>query len=339
VKTATSIVDLAFVCCPCADHGSLKESSQETLTCVSCGRSFPLVKGRPVLFDEARSIFSATQIVSLGDQKQFSDGSGWRLRLRNLFPAASSRDFSVALLESQKSLLTEASTVLVIGCGLTGQQYRKMFSVQRLFLTDVSLKGDADLACDGESLPFPNESLDCVFIDQVLEHALNPLAVVEEIYRCLKFGGIVYSGVPFHTPVHAFPFDFQRYTPLGHRLLFRQFQELDFCVTQGPVSALSLTLIGFLTSFSDNLWWRRLSSVAVRILVGSMRWLDHRFTAPRELTIPAASAFLGRKQREVADPMTIISSWGVEENQRRTAMEGLPSAPVLSCAVERSRPE
>lgn len=313
MKTATSIVDLSFLCCPCSDHGSLKENSSETLTCESCGHTFPIFDGRPVLFDEVRSIFSAQAIVSGGDQKQFSDNSGWRLRLRNLFPAASTRDCSVPLLEKQESLLTEASTLLVIGCGVTGEQYRKTFSRQRLFLTDVSLKGDADLACDGESLPFRNESLDCVLIDQVLEHALNPLAVVEEIYRCLKFGGIVYSGVPFHMPVHAFPFDFQRYTPLGHRLLFRQFQELDFRVTQGPVSALSLTLIGFLTSFSANLWWRRLSSLGVRILVGSMRRLDRRFTSGRAMTIPAASAFLGIKQREVADSMAIISSWGFEE--------------------------
>jgi SAM-dependent methyltransferase/uncharacterized protein YbaR (Trm112 family) len=338
MKTAASTVDLSFLCCPCADRGSLKESSEGKLTCVSCGRSFPLVNGKPVLLDEARSIFSAPQIVSLGDQKQFSDDSGWRLRIRKLFPAASSRNSSLALLEPQMPLLTEESSVLVIGCGATGEQYRKMFSRHRLFLTDVSLKGDVDMVCDGESLPFPNESLDCVLIDQVLEHALNPLAVVEEIYRCLKFDGIVYSGVPFHTPVHAFPFDFQRYTPLGHRLLFRQFEELDFRVTQGPVSALSLTLTGFLTSFSENLWWRRLTSMAVRIVVGSMRRLDHRFASARELTIPAASAFLGRKKREVADPMAIISSWGIDKNHDRMPMQELPS-PVLSYAIDRSRPE
>lgn len=267
-----------------------------------------------MLFDEDRSIFSASQIVSLGDQKQFADGSGWRHKLRRSLPAAASRNVSVELLEKQRPLLGPAPAVLVVGCGVTGQQYRGMFANGRVVLSDVSLKGDADLACDGESLPFHDESFDCIVVDQVLEHALNPLSIVEEIHRCLKPHGIVYSGVPFHAPVHAFPFDFQRYTPLGHRLLFRRFKELDFRITQGPVSAFSLTLIGFLSSFSRNVWWRRACSTAVRLLVASMRWLDQRFARPRELTVPAATAFVGQKQSEIESPQAIIARWTSPES-------------------------
>ena len=319
--------DLSFLCCPCPDHGKLKESSEGSIVCETCGVIFPVVNERPILFDEGRSIFSATQVASFGDQGQFAEGSGWRYRLRKLFPAAVSRDYSVSMIEKHKLLLPEAAAVLVIGCGVTGAQYRELFPGARLFLTDVSLKGDAHLACDGESLPFPDESLDCILIDQVLEHALNPLAVVDELYRCLKFGGIVYSGVPFHTPVHSFPFDFQRYTPLGHRLLFRRFQEVDFRITQGPVSALSLTLIGFLASIWNNLWWRRLSSVLVRVFVGSMRWLDRRDPS-NDLTIPASSAFLGRKNAEVARPINIISSWPLRANDPRSAVGAIARASV-----------
>lgn len=307
-------MDLSLLCCPYPDRGSLEKRDENTLVCQSCARTFPLAQGRPVLFDEDRSLFSAAQVVSLADQKQFADATGWRHKLRQLLPAASSRDVSVELLEKQKPLLGSEPSVLVVGCGVTGEQYRGIFPDGRIVLTDISLKGDAELACDGESLPFRDESFDCIVVDQVLEHAINPLSIVEEIYRCLKPHGIVYSGVPFHAPVHAYPFDFQRYTPLGHRLLFRHFKELDFRITQGPVSAFSLTLIGFLTSFSRNVWWRRLSSAGVRVLMSSVRWLDHRFARPRELTVPAASAFVGQKQIEPESVRSIIAAWASHES-------------------------
>src|SRR4030095_2001069 len=109
--------------------------------------------------------------------------------------------------------------------------------------------------------------------------------------------------------VHGFPFDFQRYTPLGHRMLFRRFQGLEVYTTQGPLSALSKTVIGFFSSLSNNLWWRRFSSTGVRLVVSPRLWLDRLYPWAKEMTIPAASAFLGRKQESEDSPRAIISNW------------------------------
>ncbi|HEY8187119.1 MAG TPA: class I SAM-dependent methyltransferase [Pyrinomonadaceae bacterium] len=226
-----------------------------------------------------------------------------------MIPAAASRDDSFSLLEKHKGLLPADAAILIIGCGLGTDQYAKVFPEAHIFPTDVTLKGDAVVACDGACLPFRDQTFDCVVVDQVLEHAVNPTAIVSEIHRCLKLGGIVYSGVPFHTPVHGFPFDFQRYTPLGHRMLFRRFQGLEVYITQGPLSALSKTMIGFCSSVSNNLWWRRFSSAGVRLVVSPILWLDRRYSWARELSIPAATAFLGRKQESEDSPRTIISNW------------------------------
>ena len=316
-KVNLSCVDLSVLCCPYEDHGKLNEIAEGNIECESCGRRFKSVAGRPILFDESRSVFSSEEVEALADSIQFPRNIGWRYQLRKMFPAAAQRNIGLDLLARNLGLLPDHPVVLVVGCGSTRERYAKIFPAAQLFLTDVTLQGDATVVCDGESLPFPNESLDCVVVDQVLEHVVNPAGVVAEISRCLKPNGIVYSGVPFHAPVHGFPFDFQRYTPLGHRLLFRRFEELEFTITQGPVSAFSLTLIGFFASISTNIWWRRLSSFTVRLLFKPLLSIDRRRTAPGGLTIPAASAFLGKKQREGISTKEIISDWTARERRNR----------------------
>jgi uncharacterized protein YbaR (Trm112 family) len=302
-------VDLASLCCPYTDHGDLRQNTDDEIVCELCDRRFRVVDGRPILIDESRSIFSSEELALTADLRQFPEDSGWRYQVRKMLPAAVTRDVSLRLLEKYKGLLPDDPTVLIIGCGVGVDQYVELFPTGQIFSTDVTLQGDSAVACDGTCLPFRDQSLDCVVVDQVLEHALNPLAIVSEIHRCLKVGGVVYSGVPFHTPVHGFPFDFQRYTPLGHRMLFHRFQLLEVSITQGPVSALSKTVIGFFNSLSSNIWWGRLSSVGVRLLIRPMLALDRCYTSATALSIPAASAFLGRKQESEESLRTLISDW------------------------------
>jgi SAM-dependent methyltransferase len=45
-------------------------------------------------------------------------------------------------------------------------------------------------------ISFPDCSFDCVYLDSVLEHVLDPVAIVNEIWRILRPGGILYVGVP-----------------------------------------------------------------------------------------------------------------------------------------------
>lgn len=302
-------VDLDLLCCPHRDHGRLRQISETAIRCASCQQEFKVVGRRLVLLDETRSLFSSDDVAAHGDERQFPESTGWKFFLRRLFPASASRDVALDLVPRHLQGLTDAPSVLVIGCGSTGGRYSKLLPSARLFLTDVTLQGDAVIACDGECLPFPDESLECVIVDQVLEHALHPARIVDEIHRCLKRTGLVFSGVPFHMPVHGFPFDFQRYTPVGHRMLFARFDELEFCITQGPVSALSLTLVGFCASLWDNLWWRRASSLLVRLMCGPMLRFDRRYVKAKGMNIPGASAFLGRKRNSDVSLTEVVTTW------------------------------
>ena len=50
---------------------------------------------------------------------------------------------------------------------------------------------------------------------------------MSEIHRILKKNGIVYAETPFLQQVHEGAYDFTRFTVLGHRYLFKQFQRID----------------------------------------------------------------------------------------------------------------
>ena len=82
------------------------------------------------------------------------------------------------------------------------------------------------MICDGHYLPFESNSYDGVWIQAVLEHVVEPDVVVKEIHRILKEGGVVYAETPFMQQVHEGAYDFTRYTVLGHRYLFKNFEQI-----------------------------------------------------------------------------------------------------------------
>jgi SAM-dependent methyltransferase len=269
-----------------------------------------VLDGRPVLLDESRSIFFTEEVLAHTDRRLFSDVKGIKSYLRKLLPAGSWEGKTVGL-RKYADRLPEDPLVVVIGCGFTGRMFREMFPQGRLLLSDVTLQGDADIVCAGECLPLPANSVDLVVVDQVLEHTSNPVDVVEEIYRCLKPGGTVFSGVPFYYPNHGFPFDFQRFTPLGHRLLYRKFQKLELRLTGGPFSALSLALIAFCQSLWKNLQWSRITSFLIRLCFRPLIALDYFFQgeALTTTTIAINSVFVGVKDLHPATLRSILAPY------------------------------
>ena len=55
---------------------------------------------------------------------------------------------------------------------------------------------------------------------------MDPNKVAAEIFRVLSSDGIVYAETPFLQESHEEPYDFTRFTELGHRWLFRNFKEI-----------------------------------------------------------------------------------------------------------------
>jgi SAM-dependent methyltransferase len=84
-----------------------------------------------------------------------------------------------------------------------------------------------NIFADVNQTPVSSGSVDCIICTEVLEHIPDPHACVNEIFRLLRNGGTVFVSVPFIYPIHADPFDFQRFTEDGLRNLFGDFSQVE----------------------------------------------------------------------------------------------------------------
>ena len=83
---------------------------------------------------------------------------------------------------------------LGVGIDPLAVAYKRLFpDMQRHALT---------VAAIGEELPFADGSFDLVLSDNVIDHATRPLAIVDELVRVLRTGGLLYFTVNVHHPVY-----------------------------------------------------------------------------------------------------------------------------------------
>jgi SAM-dependent methyltransferase len=134
--------------------------------------------------------------------------------------------------------------VLVIGGGAIGAGADALYANRNVEVvgTDVYASPNTNVVADGHFLPFRDAVFDGVWIQAVLEHVLEPSAVVAEIHRVLKPNGVVYADTPFIQQVHEEAYDFTRFTLSGHRWLFRRFEEIDSGAVGGAGKALVWSL-------------------------------------------------------------------------------------------------
>jgi SAM-dependent methyltransferase len=142
----------------------------------------------------------------------------------------------------------------VVGGSIKGEGMDRIYTTSTYDIvgTDVSFGPYTKIICDGHDLPFEDEVFDCAIVQVVLEHVLDPGRCVSEIYRILKPLGLVYAETPFIQQVHMRQYDFTRYTHLGHRRLFRNFDEIKSGPSGGPGMALAWSYTWFLRSFAKS---------------------------------------------------------------------------------------
>jgi SAM-dependent methyltransferase len=73
----------------------------------------------------------------------------------------------------------------------------------------------------------PDEAYDFVTCTEVLEHTLQPFDAVDEIWRLLKPGGMVFASTPFNFRIHGPLPDCWRFTEHGLRALLRRFEIVE----------------------------------------------------------------------------------------------------------------
>ena len=116
-------------------------------------------------------------------------------------------------------LIKENKLILNIGAGYR-KNIKRYFSLPNVINTEVFNYCTTDIVCDGDNLPFNDNTFDVVLSLAVLEHVKNPWIHANEMIRVLKPGGIVYADVPFLQPYHGYPHHYYNMTTKGLQNLF-----------------------------------------------------------------------------------------------------------------------
>jgi len=252
----------ANLACPCCKEATLKVIG-DRIDCSNpeCGASFPLIGNKPILINEANSLFSINDYqqghvttMDLREESEKPQSLGTRLKklIRGITPpnSRSVSDFPVdAALETICAEVPGRPKVLVVGAGDAEMSLQGQAD---LVFSDVALGPLTDLVCDAHDIPFADESFDAVISVAVLEHVLDPVRCVAEMTRVIRPDGFVYSVTPFMQQVHMGRYDFQRFSHLAHRRLFRHFGEERSGVANAQGMVLAWSLERFLSGFSEN---------------------------------------------------------------------------------------
>jgi SAM-dependent methyltransferase len=131
---------------------------------------------------------------------------------------------------------------------------------------------------DVTQVPIKSECADVIICTEVLEHLENPAACADEIFRLLRSGGQALVSIPFLYPVHADPYDFQRFTVEGLRRLFRQFSSIQVTPMGGYLGTLGMLIEIGIPGIDGN-------GLHKKLLRRSLTWLS-RTLCSLDLSMP-----------------------------------------------------
>jgi uncharacterized protein YbaR (Trm112 family) len=303
-----------LLCCPkCKKNLNLISDEQYQCNNVKCNLIFPVIDGIPILIDEDASIFLIDDFLSHHNTffdlapknpakqfiKRFIPDIG-----RNIKAVNNYQEFVRILL-----LQSNYPKVLVLGGSILGKGIEVVMKCSEIVLveSDVSFGERTNIILDAHSIPFQNDLFDGVIVQAVLEHVVDPQNCVEEIYRVLKKDGLVYADTPFMQQVHGGCYDFTRFTHLGHRRLFRRFEEIDSGATCGPGMALAWSYSYFLLSFTTSKSLRLVLDIWARFTSFFLKYFDY-LLIDKAGALDAASGyyFLGRKSESILSDRELI---------------------------------
>ncbi|MDA9242736.1 class I SAM-dependent methyltransferase [Amylibacter sp.] len=268
---------------------------------------FVCVDGIPVLISELAcdTVFSSSQTAPLVVRS--GDGGVFRWLKKHIFGESSVTKKNI--LHFIRMLLkgVEKPCVLIIGSGEIGSGTTELYSSDiQLVGTDIYVSPHVNYVADAHYLPFKNKSFDGVVIQAVLEHVVDPQLVVSEIHRVLKADGMVYAETPFMQQVHEGAFDFTRYTVLGHRYLFKNFDRLDAGGLDGVGVALAWSLRAFIHAFTRS----RLMAKLIFVPLKYFMTFAEKIADPRSLhDANSGSYFLGKKSKKTMTHKDIIKEY------------------------------
>lgn len=306
--------------CPSCHHGRLVDvKGGSSLRCdnAKCYLIYPIVDGRPVLLCEERSLFQFSDFLDrkgvttmdLRPEDTTSVKGKISAILKRLAPEKSRSVCDYEVQDFIRDLAEQHTnpTILVVGAGEAPYEVRSGINI---IYSDVALGPLTNVIADAHDLPFPDQQFDAVVAVAVLEHVLSPNQVVSEITRVLKHNGYVYSNTPFMQQVHMGAFDFTRFTALGHRYLWRDYDETRSGVSNGPGMVVSWAIEYFIRTILPSSRMETLACYMARIVTFPFRWADkHLINCRGAYDAASAYYFVGRKREAPVSNAEILRAY------------------------------
>lgn len=151
-------------------------------------------------------------------------------------------------LYAQLKEIAKGKVVLDVG---GGSEYSKWLSEYKDLFKDCDYKTidifpefNPTILGDIHTIDLPDNSIDSIICNAVLEHCYNPNLAVDQMYRILKPNGRILASAPFIYAYHGNNIykDYYRFTKDGWKYLFRNFKDLEIVNIRGN----SETMLHFL---------------------------------------------------------------------------------------------
>jgi SAM-dependent methyltransferase len=226
-----------LVCPKC--HGEFRIENKK-FSCLNCGKAYKIRNGK-LYFLEAK-----TEILN----QESNDFIINRLKiLFKKYPRIFSFLYCVfgALFvgkSAEEVIKNMGSEKIIINLGSGIKRIN-----EKVINIDFYPFNNVGIVADITKLPFKDNSVDVIICESVLEHVKNPWAIVQEIKRVLKLGGLVYISVPFIASFHSSPNDYYRWSKQGLRELLKKFKEEEIGIRSGPTSSLFYVISEWLATF------------------------------------------------------------------------------------------
>jgi len=226
-------------------------------------------------------------------------------RIYHKLPEPPSTNLELPLKQSPYDFLSPTPVIYDIGA----KNARAMYfgappQGATIICTDVRAGPGVDIVADVQDMPeIPSESADCVLLVSVLQHVPLPQKAIDEAFRVLRPGGILYVNLPFIWFYHRDPEDYNRLSVPGLEFLCSRFERIASGSRRGPASTFCDLLIRFLAivfSFNSD------AIYAINVYCGkwALFWIKYLDIVVQHYSVAyimwGSPYFLGRKPRVTA---------------------------------------
>jgi len=273
---------------------------------------YPIINDIPILISDEKSLFSIEDFQNKVDTTWDLKPNKIKKIIRSLSPGIGLNVKAKKNYEKLNKLINANGKILVVGGSIKGEGMDVLYDndLFEIVESDVSFGPNTRIISDAHDIPFLDETFDCVVVQAVLEHVLNPQRCVDEIHRVLKKSGLVYAETPFMQQVHMKQYDFTRFTHLGHRRLFRNFEEIEHAPLMGPGTALAWSYAHFIKSFTSSKSISYFLTIFVHVTSFFLKYFDY-YLIDKPGSYDAASAFffMGRKSDQTLSDRELIKGF------------------------------